>query len=76
MMETMREMQFTIEKDTSMCDYFDKLDSQVKVRTHAHLFTGIEKEEKDKHCTDVNINTSSYDTMTIWSINALTSFCL
>jgi hypothetical protein len=34
MMETMREMQFTIEKDTSMCDYFDKLDSQVKVRTH------------------------------------------
>ena len=34
MMETMREMQFTIEKDAVMFDYFEKLDSQVKVRTY------------------------------------------
>jgi Replication factor RFC1 C terminal domain len=49
MMETMREMQFTIEKDTSMCDYFDKLDSQVKVCTYPYSITGVEAEHKHKH---------------------------
>ena len=42
MMETMREMQFTIEKDLVLYDYFEKLDSQVKVRTYTCTLLGYD----------------------------------
>ena len=65
MMETMREMQFTIEKDTSMCDYFDKLDSQVKVRKNAYSLTGIGTEQRHKHQHRCHHEHSLYDAETI-----------
>lgn len=59
MMETMREMQFTIEKDSVMLDYFEKLDSQVKVRTYVRT--------RASRKTDMYIHTHGHTHTHIWT---------